>query len=122
MEHFNLAFYVALKALFNIKGIALVFILSMKRCRIIFKVALTYISLKSPDGVMYTFAITGGTLPSGITLNASTGVISGTTSSAGEYIVTITATNPVLERDCQLTLTVAAPASCYTYSQMIYVK
>ena len=27
----------------------------MKTCRIIFKVALTYISLKSPDDVMYTF-------------------------------------------------------------------
>ena len=39
-----------------------------------------------------TYAVTSGTLPAGLTLNASTGVISGTPSAASTATVTITAT------------------------------
>ncbi|MGR4862194.1 putative Ig domain-containing protein [Caulobacter sp. LARHSG274] len=40
-----------------------------------------------------TFAVTGGALPAGLSLNASTGAISGTATAAGAYSVTITATD-----------------------------
>jgi hypothetical protein len=41
----------------------------------------------------YTFAVTSGSLPAGLTLNASTGVISGTVTSATTANFTITATD-----------------------------
>jgi PKD repeat protein len=40
-----------------------------------------------------TFAVTSGSLPPGLTLNSSTGVISGTPTTPGSYTYTITATN-----------------------------
>ena len=42
---------------------------------------------------IYTYAVSYGTLPAGLSLNASTGVLSGTPSSAGTYIFTIIATD-----------------------------
>ncbi|WP_217486137.1 putative Ig domain-containing protein [Pseudomonas protegens] len=41
----------------------------------------------------YTYSVTNGSLPAGLTLNASSGVISGTPSSNGTFPVTITATD-----------------------------
>ena len=41
----------------------------------------------------YTFAVTTGTLPSGLTLNPTTGQVSGTPDTAGSYDFTITATD-----------------------------
>jgi hypothetical protein len=41
----------------------------------------------------YTFAVTAGSLPSWLTLNGSTGVLSGTPTSTGSYSFTITATD-----------------------------
>ncbi len=46
----------------------------------------------TPAGSGYSFAISAGTLPTGLMLNAATGVISGTPSSAGTFNFTITAT------------------------------
>jgi subtilisin-like proprotein convertase family protein len=43
--------------------------------------------------VPYTFAVTNGTLPSGLTLNTSTGQISGTPTAAGTFNFDITATD-----------------------------
>jgi hypothetical protein len=40
-----------------------------------------------------TFALTGGALPAGLTLNTATGVISGTVTAAGPYSFTITVTD-----------------------------
>jgi large repetitive protein len=41
----------------------------------------------------YTFAVSGGALPSGLILNAATGVLSGTTNQSGNFSVTISATD-----------------------------
>ncbi|GLQ86469.1 putative Ig domain-containing protein [Dyella flagellata] len=41
----------------------------------------------------YTYAVTSGTLPSGLTLNANTGAVSGTPTVYGNYSFTITATD-----------------------------
>jgi hypothetical protein len=46
----------------------------------------------TPAGTTYSFAVTGGVLPGGLTLNATTGVISGTPNTAGAFNFTITAT------------------------------
>ena len=47
-------------------------------------------TITSPTGASYTES---GTLPSGVTFNTNTGVLSGSTSSAGSYPFTVTATN-----------------------------
>jgi hypothetical protein len=55
----------------------------------------------TPNNDPVTYAVTSGTLPTGMTLNASTGVISGTPGSSGYNVngvtstVTVTATNTV---------------------------
>ena len=41
----------------------------------------------------YTYAVTAGTLPAGLTLNAATGQLTGTPSSGGAYNFTVTATD-----------------------------
>lgn len=41
----------------------------------------------------YTYAVTGGALPTGTTLNASTGATSGNATAAGTYNYSITATD-----------------------------
>ncbi len=43
---------------------------------------------------IFTFAVTAGSLPSGLTLNANSGVISGTPTAGGSYSFTVTASNP----------------------------
>jgi len=46
----------------------------------------------SPAGGNYSFAVTSGSLPAGLTLNAATGVLSGTPATNGTSTFTITAT------------------------------
>ncbi|MEP7341619.1 MAG: putative Ig domain-containing protein, partial [Acidobacteriota bacterium] len=46
----------------------------------------------SPSGGSYSFAITAGVLPAGLSLNPATGAINGTPTTAGAYNFTITAT------------------------------
>jgi hypothetical protein len=44
----------------------------------------------------YTFAVTIGSIPNGLSLNSSTGALSGTPTAAGSFLFTITATDSVL--------------------------
>ncbi len=56
-----------------------------------------------------TFAVTDGTLPDGVTLDATTGLLSGTATTAGTFTVTITASNGIAPDATQeFTLTVGA--------------
>lgn len=51
-------------------------------------------TLAATGGVTpYTWAVTTGSLPAGLTLNSATGVISGTPSSAGSFTFTVTVTD-----------------------------
>ena len=58
-------------------------------------VGTAYTQMISASGGMapYTFTITAGSLPPGLTLNPSTGVISGTPATAGPYSFTVTASD-----------------------------
>ncbi|AIY41596.1 Fibronectin type III domain protein [Collimonas arenae] len=64
----------------------------------------------------YTYALTAGSLPSGISLNAATGVLSGTTVVSGSFPITVratdssTGTGAPFNASRSYTLTVAAPA------------
>ena len=61
----------------------------------------TILSTQTPNNDTVTYAVTSGTLPTGLTLNTSTGIVSGTPSTTGYNVagvvsaVTITATNSV---------------------------
>jgi PKD repeat protein len=58
-------------------------------------------------GVPTSYTATG--LPPGLTVNTSTGVISGTPTTPGTYVVTITATNSAGTSTSTITFTVASP-------------
>uniref|UniRef100_UPI0037C5313D GEVED domain-containing protein n=1 Tax=Prosthecobacter sp. TaxID=1965333 RepID=UPI0037C5313D len=61
----------------------------------------------------YTYALNSGTLPSGVTLNASTGVLSGTPNFAGTFNFTLKATDA---NGCVGTKTYAVVMTCPTIS------
>ncbi len=58
-----------------------------------------------------TFSISSGTLPSGLTLNASTGGITGSATTAGTYPFTVAVTASPNNASQPLSITVAAPGS-----------
>lgn len=65
----------------------------------------------------YTWALTAGALPTGITLNTATGLVSGTTTVAGTYNVTVRATDAAAATATKaFTLVVTAPLAISTAS------
>ena len=54
-----------------------------------------------------SFSVTGGALPAGVTVNTTTGLISGTPTQAGNFPVTINATNPGGTGSQGLTISIA---------------
>ncbi len=74
-------------------------------------------TLRSSGGVgTSTWAVTAGSLPKGLTLNTSTGVISGTPKTNGESGFIVTATNagpPSLSATAGISITVGAAASVH---------
>ena len=63
----------------------------------------------SAGGPTITWAVQAGTLPTGLSLNTSTGAITGTPTAAGSYSVTIRATNGTAFNDKAFTGSVVAP-------------
>jgi hypothetical protein len=63
----------------------------------------------------YTWSITGGSLAAGLSLNGSTGTISGTPTAAGSFSVTIQVTDsgsPTQAATQTFPITIAAPSAC----------
>jgi len=72
------------------------------------------ISASGGSGTGFTFAITAGTLPSGLTLSSS-GLLSGTPTAAGPFTFTVTATDSARNMGSQqYTLTITAPTITLT--------
>ncbi|MGH9121248.1 MAG: putative Ig domain-containing protein, partial [Acidimicrobiales bacterium] len=61
-----------------------------------------------------TFAVASGTLPSGLTLNTTSGVLSGLPTLTGTYSFTISAANGVLPNTTTPSLTITVSAACTT--------
>jgi hypothetical protein len=63
------------------------------------------------SGTGYSYAVTGGALPTGTTLNSSTGVISGTPTTAATYSFTITVTDSLGQTGSQgFSIAITAPS------------
>jgi len=77
----------------------------------------TAISTQSPvlsnaaSGLSTAYAVTSGSLPGGLSLNASSGVITGTPSAAGVFPFTVTATNGVRTAAANVIYTVSPAAA-----------
>ena len=64
----------------------------------------TFTAISNPAA---TFGVAGGVLPPGLTLNAATGVLSGTPTAAGTFVATIAATNYGGSGTQSVTITIA---------------
>ena len=73
------------------------------------------------NGDLLTFSVTQGSLPSGLVLDAKTGVISGkATTSTAQQSITIGATNSVGSRSVTITIRVVISITAYRYSNTEY--
>ena len=62
-----------------------------------------------------TYTVDSGTLPTGTTLNANTGLISGTATTAGDYSLTIRATNSAGTQTQAFSISIAGRAPLFAY-------
>lgn len=76
------------------------------------------VTVSTTGSASITFAVQAGSLPTGLSLNTSTGVISGTPSAAGSYSFTIRATNSVGYADQAFTGTVTGIAPTITSTSL----
>ena len=78
------------------------------------------VTLAASGGVApYTWSVTSGSLPGGLSLDSSTGLISGTPTASGTYGFTVAVTdsgNPARMTSSRLSITVAAPLVITTTS------
>ena len=78
------------------------------------------VTLAASGGVApYTWSVTSGSLPGGLSLDSSTGLISGTPTASGTYGFTVAVTdsgNPAATATASLSITVAAPLVITTTS------
>ena len=75
------------------------------------------------DGESITYSLQSGSLPSGLSLNPSTGVISGTpTTFVNQQMITIKAANPVGSVTFSITLSVLTTPSNFSYSMTSIVQ
>src|SRR5438874_11528863 len=74
-------------------------------------VAFSY-QITASNGPIISYNATG--LPAGLSVNTSTGLISGTPTTAGTYTVTISATNSIGTGSATLTLTIKPPTPAIT--------
>jgi hypothetical protein len=72
-------------------------------------------TLKATGTTPMTWTVTGGALPSGLTLGSSIGAISGTPTALGIFTPTVTVTNAGGSNSIQLSLTVNARTGTFTY-------
>ncbi len=79
-------------------------------------VAITALNPTNTGGAAVSYAISGTPLPAGLTLNTSTGVISGTpTTPTAVFAYTVTATNAAGTNSCTVTITIVSnPVFTYT--------
>lgn len=74
-------------------------------------------TLAASGGTPITWAMTGGALPGGLSLNSSTGVLSGTPTAAGMFAFTVQASNSAGSSSLQLSLAVTAPVVGINFSE-----
>ena len=80
------------------------------------------VTLQEGGGVApFTWSITGGTLPAGLSLNASTGAITGNPTTAGTFNITVKVADsgsPQLSSTKQLSIIIAAPVLTVTTASL----
>ena len=72
-------------------------------------------SIKVTGGTApYTFSVGTGTLPAGLTLNASTGAVTGTPTASGTFTIKVTDAKGVVGSACSITINPGVSVTCGT--------
>ena len=73
------------------------------------------------QGTDHVYSITSGSLPQGLSIDSSSGIISGIPQSVTDRSVTIKAFNQVSNRSFAISFSVLTPISSFSYSQSSYI-